>query len=135
MFCDAATLSLTLFGVDPKSWRSLRDVRSRKLETAASKDFSESIELNPRDAHAHNQLAWLLATCPDDNYRDGTKAKSESMGALAAAYAETGDWENAIKRHAIPCVITPNLPLPASEEFTDWTVSLRLRVSRRVLVC
>jgi tetratricopeptide (TPR) repeat protein len=53
-------------------------------------------------------LAWLLATCPQDNLRDGKRALElienikfaknypPALDALAAAYAETGDFEKAI---------------------------------------
>lgn len=58
-----------------------------------------------------SDLAWLLATCPDAQYRDGQKAleyaknfmaqsKKETAFALkilAAAYAETGNFPEAIK--------------------------------------
>ena len=37
-------------------------------------DFQKVIELNPNHVCAHNDLAYLLATCPDDRYRDGAKA-------------------------------------------------------------
>jgi tetratricopeptide (TPR) repeat protein len=78
---------------------------------AAIKDFTEAIRLDPKDATAFNNLAWLYATCPVDKYRDGNKAVEFAtkacefsawrdwthVGTLAAAYAESGDWENAIK--------------------------------------
>lgn len=58
-----------------------------------------------------NNLAWLLATAPDARQRDGQKAlgyakraceltnwkNAYCLGTLAAAYAETGDFEEAIK--------------------------------------
>ena len=56
-------------------------------------------------------LAWLYATCPDGKYRDGKKAVALaskacemtdwkggcSLAALAAAYAESGNFEKAVK--------------------------------------
>tara|TARA_B100000809_G_scaffold264400_1_gene320130 strand:- start:1290 stop:1601 length:312 start_codon:yes stop_codon:yes gene_type:complete len=70
-----------------------------------------AIELNPDYAKAHNNFALLLATCPDDKYRDGEKAVSiarrscELLGwdnpsvldTLSAAYAERGQFAEAIK--------------------------------------
>ncbi len=58
-----------------------------------------------------NELAWLLATCPDDKYRDAkrsvelaTKAceltgwrQWNNLDTLAAAYAETGNFTEAVK--------------------------------------
>lgn len=63
------------------------------------------------DGYALNDFAWFLATCPEQSQRDGkqavklaTKACEQSswqnaneMGTLAAAYAESGDFANAIK--------------------------------------
>ena len=72
-------------------------------------DYTKAIELNPRDAYAYNNLAWLLATCSDSKYRNGAKAldlaqtavefdKSyANLDTLAAAYAEAGSFEEAIK--------------------------------------
>jgi hypothetical protein len=60
---------------------------------------------------AYNKLAWLQATCPDANYRDGKQAVEAAISAcqlsdftaggdldtLAAAYAESGDFDAAVK--------------------------------------
>jgi tetratricopeptide (TPR) repeat protein len=62
------------------------------------------------DLHAANHLAWLLATCKDHRLRNGADAvafaeravdgtgrkNSSSLVTLAAAYAETGQFERAI---------------------------------------
>lgn len=73
--------------------------------------FSKAIEINPKDAKAYNGVAWLLATCPDGKYRDGRKAVENATRAcelsqwavpalldtLAAAYAEVGEFKQAVK--------------------------------------
>jgi tetratricopeptide (TPR) repeat protein len=78
---------------------------------AALADLEKALELKPDDSGVLNNLAWLLATSPDDDLRDGkraielaTKACEETtweaahiISTLAAAYAETGDFENAKK--------------------------------------
>ena len=60
---------------------------------------------------ANNNCAWLWATCPDPKYRDGEKAvvsatkaceitqwkQSHILDTLAAAYAETGDFDSAME--------------------------------------
>ena len=65
----------------------------------------------PKHAWAFNNLAWLLATCPDAKIRDGKKAielanqacelsewkDGVSRGHLAAAHAEAGDFDAAVK--------------------------------------
>ena len=74
-------------------------------------DFNEAIRLDPRDGWNHNNRAWLLATCPEARYRDGRQAVASAthacelagwkqaylIGTLAAAYAEAGDFDAAIK--------------------------------------
>ncbi len=76
---------------------------------AAAADYEQAIDLNPNDLYAHNDLAWLLATCPDDERRNGALALHHAnracelngfgqwfcLGTLAAAYAEVGDFEEA----------------------------------------
>jgi len=74
-------------------------------------DFRKSVELGPDNAVAHNALACFLATCPDAQHRDGEAAVEHATKAceltqwndarcidtLAAAYAETGDFDAAVK--------------------------------------
>ena len=74
-------------------------------------DYSKVIEIDPRYAGAYNSLAWLWATTSNDKARDGNKAveyarraseltkweHSYTLGTLAAAYAEAGNFDEAIK--------------------------------------
>ena len=74
-------------------------------------DLSKALELDGEDEGVLNNLAWVLATSPSDELRDGkrslelaTKAAELSayqtphiLSTLAAAYAENGDFESAIK--------------------------------------
>lgn len=79
---------------------------------SAIKDLNKVIEIDPNEDNAIGSLAWVFATCPDGKYRDGKKGVElatkaceltkwkdyDSLDILAAAYAETGDWKNAVKR-------------------------------------
>jgi tetratricopeptide (TPR) repeat protein len=86
-----------------------------RYETAGHYDqaileYQKAIQLNPNFEGAYNNLAWLLATCPDARYRDGKTAvvdgaracdlsedrQSDALDTLAASYAETGDFNSAI---------------------------------------
>jgi hypothetical protein len=83
----------------------------KKVYDRALHDFNQAIQLNPHFASAYNNAAWLLATCPDSHLRDGRRAvelattacdlsvwsMANNCGTLAAAYAETGDFDAAIK--------------------------------------
>ena len=73
-------------------------------------EFSRALQLAPDDLAAMNSLAWLLATAPDAEIRDGTRAvelaerANEStlradpviLHTLAAAYAEAGRFDDAL---------------------------------------
>jgi tetratricopeptide (TPR) repeat protein len=85
--------------------------RARKAYAEAVRDFREVIRLDPKDADAFSSLAGVLATCPEDRVRDGKRAveyatkacdltswkESYFLATLAAAYAEDGDFEEAIR--------------------------------------
>ena len=72
--------------------------------------FRRVLLLKPDQLDALNNLAWLLATSPDDTVRNGDEAvqhaehacrltsfkQSRETGILAAAYAETGRFQEAI---------------------------------------
>jgi tetratricopeptide (TPR) repeat protein len=74
-------------------------------------DFDKAIALEADDESLLNNFAWVLATSPDDNLRNGkraielaTKAAEATsfqtphvLSTLGAAYAETGDFESAKK--------------------------------------
>jgi len=86
----------------------------------AISDLNESIRLDSNGANSYNNLAWILATCPTDSVRNGKQAvqaatkaceltqwnNAHSLGTLAASYAETGDFDQAVKyqMQAMPCV-------------------------------
>ncbi|MBS0202137.1 MAG: tetratricopeptide repeat protein [Planctomycetes bacterium] len=85
---------------------------SEKQEFAkALADFKEAVKLAPKDLLAGNDLAWFRATCPDAKFRDGKEAVAEAtricvatdhkqedfLDTLAAAYAEVGDFKNAVE--------------------------------------
>jgi tetratricopeptide (TPR) repeat protein len=87
------------------------DLSEKKEYDKAIADFSEAIRIDPQDSVAYNNRAWLWATCPDAKYRDGKKAvdsatkaceitewkEANLLDTLAAAYAEAGDFDSAVK--------------------------------------
>jgi Flp pilus assembly protein TadD len=73
-------------------------------------DYEKALELAPRSITIRNNLAQLLATCPDLSVRNGSKALQVaqeavhlsagkdpvSFRALASAYAENGEFSEAV---------------------------------------
>ncbi len=85
----------------------------------AAGHYREALRLNPNDVVALNNLAWLLATNPDDRLRNGYEATSYAeracaltrwsnpvfLATSAAAQAERGNFQQAVelatRAHAI----------------------------------
>ena len=77
---------------------------------AARSDLEKAIALDRNNFAAHNNYAWLLATCPDPRVRDGKRALEFARGinqragkqsamildTLAAAEAAAGDFHSAV---------------------------------------
>ena len=73
--------------------------------------LKRGLEVSPADVRLLTAAAWLLATCPDEGLRSGTKALDlareanrlsggsdvRSLDALAAAYAENGGYGDAVE--------------------------------------
>ena len=84
---------------------------SQGLYTLAIEDLQKAIELNPKYSRAYENLAWLRATCPEEQYRDADLAielakkamflrPGDDIGlweVLAAAYAGAGKYDDARK--------------------------------------
>lgn len=95
------------------NWRALRSRGDAYLsvaqQAAAIKDYEAAIKVQPEEEGLLNNLAWVLCTSPDDKLRNGKRAlelaekaaqvsdykKGFILSTLAAAYAETGDFEKA----------------------------------------
>ena len=78
---------------------------------AAVATFEKGLAVSPQDVYLLGSFARLLATCPDDAIRDGRRAvelaeEASAIGpspsialldTLAAAHAEVGQFENAVR--------------------------------------
>jgi cytochrome c-type biogenesis protein CcmH/NrfG len=78
---------------------------------AAMASYREALRLRPDWPEASNELAWMLATAPEDSLRDGAAAVRLAetaaklavrrepllLDTLAAAQAEKGDFDEAIR--------------------------------------
>ena len=74
-------------------------------------DYTQAIRIDPKDANAYGNLAWLLSTCGTKGVRDGKKSielatkacelsqwnNAECLESLAAAHAELGNFKEAVK--------------------------------------
>jgi len=105
----------TVLALDPTEWHALRGLGDAMLNTGRQAEaiayYEKALKLESKDDGILNNLAWVLATSPDEKLRNGRRAIELATDAcklteyklphilstLAAAYAETGDFTNAIK--------------------------------------
>jgi tetratricopeptide (TPR) repeat protein len=99
----------------PDEWQFLRARGDAQLNwghrAEAIVDLDKALTLQPKDVGILNNLAWVLATAPEQKLRDGKRAlllateasqlteykQDYILSTLAAAYAETGDFASAEK--------------------------------------
>ena len=100
---------------DPKNWLAKYSRADTYLNVGKHKeaiaDYEAALEINREYDNLLNNLAWVLSTSPVDDVRDGKRAvelalkacevsnyeKPHILSTLAAAYAESGDFKNAVK--------------------------------------
>jgi len=82
----------------------------RGMYRSAIAHYQSALEFSPDSIETLNNLAWLIATCPQIKLRDGNRAiklaeraceltyfrQTLFIGTLAAAYAEAGKFDEAI---------------------------------------
>jgi tetratricopeptide (TPR) repeat protein len=83
----------------------------RGMQKEAIADYRAALKLDATNSGVLNNLAWVLATSPDESLRDGERAivlatkaceltghrQAHILSTLAAAFAETGDFKSARK--------------------------------------
>jgi tetratricopeptide (TPR) repeat protein len=87
-----------------------RAYAAKKQYGKAIADYEQALRLDPKYSYALGRFAWLLATCPKDEVRDGKRALALAtktceldnweecdFQTLAAAYAQCGDFKQAVK--------------------------------------
>lgn len=106
--------SQTIAG-EPQNWFAFQGRADTYLnlgqQDKAMEDYEQALQLDPANSGVLNNLAWLLATSPEEKLRNGKRAielatkacevtefkQAHILSTLAAAYAETGDFETAKK--------------------------------------
>jgi tetratricopeptide (TPR) repeat protein len=83
--------------------------------------YDRAYRASPDSIDVQNNLAWILATCPDKDLRDAPRAvtlaeqaarstnyaDASMLDTLAAAYAEAGDFANAVRTQREAIRLTP----------------------------
>ena len=112
-----ATVAIRLKPTKAYLWRPMNfDLRARAYiiigqPELALRDLRKALDVMPIDPVANDNLAWFLATCPEERLRNGDEAVSAAKKAceishwersgcvdtLAAAYAEAGEFDQATK--------------------------------------
>jgi membrane associated rhomboid family serine protease/tetratricopeptide (TPR) repeat protein len=94
----------------------------QKLYANAIKSYQQALSLEPDLAEAHNNLAWLYATCDDPKFRDPKAALDHAQRAvdlsewkegnfidtLAEAHFANGDYQQAVEIQKKALALEPN---------------------------
>ena len=102
---------------------SLADLYAQqKLYGDAIRKYQEALRLQPDLAEAHNNLAWLYATCEDPKFRDPKAALDHAklavdlsqwkegafVDTLAEAHFVNGDYQQAVEVQKIALALEPD---------------------------
>jgi Flp pilus assembly protein TadD len=119
------------------AWNGLGNAFLRKGDAAeAARDYERSLALEPESPSTLNGLAWIYATSPDASLRNGSRALKLAtravevsrrqdpilLRALAAAYAETGEFDKAT------AVANEALQLALAQSKSDLADRLKLEL-------
>jgi tetratricopeptide (TPR) repeat protein len=115
-------IALEINARDPIAYASRGRVLAAigQYERAAG-DLKKAVACDPKGYYACNELARFYATCPDKKFRDGPKAVelaksaceqsrwrwASALSVLAAAHAETGDFEKAVELQQRAIALVP----------------------------
>ena len=101
--------------LDPENFLALRSRADAYLNVGkhqeAITDFEKALKIEPEDTTILNNLAWVLATSPDEKLRDGKRAVELAtkaceltdyklphiLSTLAASFAESGNFDTAVE--------------------------------------
>jgi tetratricopeptide (TPR) repeat protein len=97
-------------------------------------DYDTAIKLDPGYTLAFNNLGWLYASATDPQFRSGQKALEYTqaackatdwkywlfLGSLAAAYAEAGQFDDAVKWQAKNLELAPESEKEDSRQTLAW---------------
>ncbi|MCE9605690.1 MAG: tetratricopeptide repeat protein [Planctomycetia bacterium] len=107
---EVIDISNRLLKRDADNWRAMRIRGDAHLNAGkqadAIADYEAALKIEPKDTGILNNLAWVLATSPDDKLRNGKRAIELAdkacqltnhkivhiLSTLAAAYAEEGNF-------------------------------------------
>lgn len=118
----------TALRLDPKikmvRYRRALAYHDLKDYAKANADFAAARDLDPDYLNLLNAWAWQLATCPDAKYRDGQLAlqlakKTKDMDILAAAYAEIGEFDDAVASQKRAIQLMDERPEPKNEQAAE----------------